>query len=340
LLDEVVGNFEDFLSDRKEGQPFFYWWGPWNTHLKWAKGSGKRLWNINPSDMKQCIPHTLPDIPEIREDLTDYLGECVAFDYALGLLIQELDEIGELDNTVIVVSGDHGMGFPRAKCNLYNLGIHVPLVIRYPAGISQGKVLEDFVSLMDLAPTFLDLAQISIPDEMDGISMVNILNAEKNGLIDTSRDFTVSGIERHVASARAGRRPYASRAIIHSFDGRQYKYIRNFRPDRWPMGTFETGFPDLGASITKSWYIDNYCNEKYSYYIDLAFAKRPYEELYDLRNDPYELINYAEDQAFEVLKMRLSKKLDSVLIATGDPRMVDGGAGISLFDRYPYTISY
>ncbi|MFC0875613.1 sulfatase [Saccharicrinis sp. FJH2] len=337
LFDEVVNNFEGFLSDREEGQPFCYWWGPWNTHRPWAEGSGSKLWNINPDDLIGKLPSGLPDEPEIREDFADYLGEVLAFDYALGLIIQKLEEIGELDNTVIVVSGDHGIpGFPRAKCNLYNFGTHVPLAVRYPSMIDSGRVVEDMVNLMDLAPTFLQLGEVDIPDVMTGKSLVPVMEAPGSGVIDPTRNYVVTGRERHVASARPGNLPYPQRAIIKVIDGKQYKYIRNFKPERWPVGHIGNSFPDLGDGPTKTWYLNNYCNPEYSYYMDLAFAKRPYEELYDLSADPWEVNNLAGQVEMTVIKDELSDQLETVLTETNDPRMAEG---VSVFDRLPYTIA-
>jgi N-sulfoglucosamine sulfohydrolase len=336
LFDEVLGNFEDFLSDRKEGEPFCYWWGPMTTHRDWQQGSGKRIWNLDPDSLIGKMPDYFPDVPEIREDITDYLGECLAFDYGLGLLIQKLEEIGELDNTIIVVSGDHGFAFPRAKCNLYNVGTTVSLAMRYPAMIDSGRIIEDLVNLMDLAPTFLEIGELNIPDVMTSKSLIPILEAHGSGIIDSSRNYVVTGKERQLASARPGNLPYPQRAIIKLMDdGVQYKYIRNFCPERWPMGILEKGFPEGGPGPTKTWYVDNYCNEAYKYYMDLAVAKRPYEELYNLGIDPFELKNLAKDSTYLQLKNYLSSELDSVLIKTNDPRMVEG---ISVFDRLPYTI--
>lgn len=335
LFNEVVKNFDDFLSGREKGQPFCYWWGPWNTHRPWAKGSGMKLWKINPDDLKGKLPASLPDEPVIREDFADYLGECLAFDYALGLILEKLKEIGELDNTIVVVSGDHGIpGFPRAKCNLYNLGTQVPLAVRYPPMVKEGRVVDDFVNLMDLAPTFLEAGGVEIPDVVTGKSLVSVLKSEKSGQIDAERNYVVTGRERHVASARPGNLPYPQRAIIKNINGKQYKYIRNFCPERWPVGHIGNKFPDLDGGPTKKWFLNNYYNTEYSFFVDMALAKRPYEELYDLSTDPWEVNNLAKQVELSDIKDELSNQLDIVLTETNDPRMAEG---VSVFDRLPYT---
>jgi arylsulfatase A-like enzyme len=334
LYNEVVGNFSDFLTSRKSDQPFCYWWGPWNTHRPWQKGSGKTLWGIEPDSLKGKMPSFLPDIPEIREDFADYLGEVQAFDYALGLIIKKLEEIGELDNTIIVVSGDQGIpGFPRAKCNLYNLGTQVPLAVRFPLMIQSGRQIDDFVNLMDLAPTFLEIGGVTPPEVMTGKSIVPLLRATGSGQIDPERTYVVTGRERHVADARDGNLPYPQRSIV----TKKIKYIKNFKPERWPIGSFSKDLKDIDGGPTKAWYLTNYCNPTYKYYMEIAFGKRPYEELYDLENDKWEVNNVVNLPEYQKKKQELSAKLDSILISTGDPRMVGDG---NTFDRYPYTIPY
>ena len=164
ILDETAANFDSFLDARDGDEPFCYWWGPTNTHRVWQQGSGKKLWDIEPDDLKGRMPEFLPDVHEIREDFADYLGECQAVDAGLGVLLAKLEEIGELDNTIIAVSGDHGIpGFPRAKCNLYKLGTEVSMAVRWPEAVTAGRTVDDFVNLMDIAPTFLEIAKTKHP---------------------------------------------------------------------------------------------------------------------------------------------------------------------------------
>ena len=164
LYDEALGNFESFLEDRPDGAPFCYWFGPTNVHRKWIRGSGKALWGLEPDDLKGKLPAFLPDVHTVREDMIDYFGEIMAFDTALGVLLDRLALMGELDDTVVVVSGDHGIpGFTNAKTNLYDYGTNVSLAVRWPGEGKPGRVVTDFVNLMDLAPTFLDIGGVSIP---------------------------------------------------------------------------------------------------------------------------------------------------------------------------------
>lgn len=339
LLEEVRGNFNDFLSDRPKDAPFCYWFGPTNCHRKWTKGSGKALWGIDPDSLEGKLPPFLPDVPEIREDFADYLGEVQAFDAALGLLIGELERMGELDNTLIVVSGDHGIpGFPRGKCNLYDFGVAVPLAVRWGKHIQTGREIDDFVNLMDLAPSFLEVGQQPIPSVMTGRSVVPLLQSNGSGQIDPTRNYVVTGRERHVAKARPGQLPYPQRAIRTA----DYLYIRNFAPERWPMGiapgfglpdgtaprweqlqenTF-AAFGDFDASPTKAYLFENRQQPHMEAFVHYAFGRRPAEELYDLKKDPHQLHNVASLDSYQSTRATLSDSLLTVLRQTGDPRVI------------------
>ncbi|QEL13945.1 sulfatase family protein [Limnoglobus roseus] len=348
LLGQVRGNFADFLTAREKGKPFFYLFGPTTTHRTWIKGSGKALWGIDPDSLKGKLPAQLPDVPEVREDFADYLGEVQAFDSYVGVLMKQLDESGERDRTLVVISGDHGgPGFPGGKCNLYDFGVGVSLVTAWPGG-KGGRVVDDFVSLMDLTPTFLEVGGVKVPDGVQGRSLVDVLKSEKSGQIDSTRTWVVTGRERHVESARAGNLPYPHRALRTA----DYLYVRNFAPDRTPMGdangvtataapdakTLETNtraaFADLDAGPTKAWLILNRNDPKGKSYYDAAFGKRPAEELYDCRTDPDQVKNVAGDPKYAKAKEEMAGRLMKVLKDAGDPRVVDAECR---FDKPPFT---
>ena len=348
ILAQVRGNFDAFLADRKPGQPWLYWFGPTTTHRTWTKGSGKKLWGIDPDSLRGRMPKFLPDAPEVREDVADYLGECQAFDAYVGVLLKRLEQTGELERTLIVISGDHGMpGVPGGKCDLYDSGTAVALVARWP-GAKGGRVVDDFVNLMDLAPTFMEVGGAGIPDAVSGRSIVAQMNAASSGQIDPTRTFVVTGRERHVGAAREGNLPYPMRAIR----TKDFLYVRNFAPDRWPMGApyavtetseptaseleFNTriAFPDMDASPTKAWLVAHRHDAQGKAFYDAAFARRPAEELYDLRTDPTQTNNVAAQASFSAEKNELSRRLMKILTETGDPRVT--GDGLK-FDRPPFT---
>ena len=162
ILDRVRGNFGDFLAARKPGQPRHYFFGPTTTHRTWIKGSGKLLWGIEPDSLNGKLPKFLPDVPEVREAMADYLGECQAVDAFVGVLLKQLEETGDASRTLVVISGDHGMpGVPSGKCNLYDMGVSISLVVRVPGGRG-GRVVDDYVRLPDLAPTFLEMGGVAV----------------------------------------------------------------------------------------------------------------------------------------------------------------------------------
>jgi N-sulfoglucosamine sulfohydrolase len=348
LLNEVRDNFRSFLKARPKDQPFCFWFGPTLVHRKWEKGSGKALWNINPDDLQGKLPAFLPDVPEVREDFADYLGEIQAWDAGVGVILALLAESGELDNTVIVVSGDHGApGFPGGKCNLYDFGVGVSLIACGP-GIPAGRVVDDLVNLMDLAPTFLEIGGVAKAPGMQGRSLLNVLQAKKSGQVDPQRTWVVTGRERHVAAARDKNLPYPQRALRTD----KFLYIKNFQPDRWPMGdpkavtdtkapsaselehnTF-VAFADMDASPTRAWLVAHRNDPKWKWHYNYAFGKRPAEELYDISNDPDQIKNVATDPAYADVKKELAERLLRILTDAGDPRVVDGG---QTFERPPFT---
>lgn len=340
LHDQVRANFDAFLADRKPGQPFCYWFGPTNVHRMWERGSGKALWGIDPDSLRGKLPPFLPDVPEVREDFADYLGEAQAFDAAVGVLIERLEAIGELDNTLIAISGDHGPpGFTHGKCNLYDFGTSVALAIRW-GGAKGGRVVDDLVSLTDLAPTFLEVAGLKALDTMTGRSLVPLLTAERSGKLDPTRTFVLTGRERHVEDARDGYLPYPQRAIRTD----DVLYVINFEPDRWPMGApyrldgndvpdhsalvnnTRITLSDMDSGPTKAWLIEHRDDPKWRRFYELAFAKRPREELYDLKKDPFQVHNVAAEAGYEPLRARLHDQLMAELKRTGDPRVVGDGS--------------
>ncbi len=337
-VDQARQGIRAVLKERATGQPFFYVFGPINAHRPWIRQSGTKLWGIDPEALKGKLPAFLPDIPLVRQDVADYLGEVQALDLLAGCFLEELEKSGELDRTLIALAGDNGMGgMPRGKCNLYDFGVAAPLMIRWSGRAKGGRTVDGFVNLMDLAPTFLEAAGIGRPEGMDGRSLVPLL---ASGARDAARDFVVTSRERHVPTARQGRLPYPSRAIR----TRDYLYIRNFKPERSPMGdpagpdesfSYETltselaTYTDMDASPSKAWVIQNRRNAPR--YFELAFGRRPAEELYDLRKDPDQVRNVVGEAAYGAEKTHLSERLMKVLRATHDPRLEDA------FDRVPYV---
>ena len=345
LLAQVRGNFDAFLADRKPGQPWHYFFGTTTTHRKWIKGSGKKLWGIEPEALKGKMPAFLPDVPEVREDVADYLGECQAVDAYVGVLRARLEAAGELDRTLIVLSGDHGMpGVPSGKCNLYDHGTAVPLVMRVPGG-KAGRVVDDFVCLPDLAPTFMAIGGAKIPDGLYGRSLLNVIRSDRSGQIEADRTWVITGRERHVEDAREGYLPYPMRALR----TKDFVYIRNFAESRMPMGDVKgahtatlaaledntrLGLADMDASPTKAWLVAHRDDPKWKWVYEHAFGRRPAEELYDLRADPDQVKNVAGDPKYAKTRAEMGERLMATLRAANDPRVVGDG---QTFERPPFS---
>jgi uncharacterized sulfatase len=298
---DYAANFGDFLDARPKDAPFCFWLGATEPHRQYDPGRGVRM-GKKLEDVK--VPAFLPDTPAVRSDILDYFSEIDWFDAQLAKALKRLDDSGLAGNTLVVVTSDNGMPFPRAKVNLYDSGTHMPLAMRWPGHISPGQVREDLVSHVDLAPTFFEAAGLPTPDGMVGRSLLQPP--------DPSRDAIFTAMERHVM-ARPDGAGYPMRAIR----TKEYLYIRNYAPDRWP-----TGGPDFTSS-NKEPHGDIDAGPSKTEVVRLgwapALAKRPADELYDVAADPDQMHNLAAERPQEVDRLRT--RLEAYLRQTGDPRM-------------------
>lgn len=316
-------DFRAFLEKRKEGQPFCFWFGSKNPHRPYTDAETYEI-DFNRIE----VPRHLPDHKVVIDDLASYLSEIVAFDNEIETLLQLLASIGEVQNTIVVITSDNGMPFPRGKCNLYDYGVRVPLAICWPAEIEGQRVVDDFVSLADLAPTFLEAAGVAIPIEMSRKGFINVLTEKKtSGLVDLSRDHIVLGRERHSVT-----RPDQGGYPIRSIRTLDYLYIHNLRPDRGPTGD-PPGTADTNPSPTDEFMLDPKNADYVSEYFELCFGRRPEFELYDLRKDPEQLINCAGNSEYDSVRETLSTRLEAYLRLTNDPRITGDGPD---FDSYPF----
>jgi len=316
-------DFATFFSQRQSDRPFCFWFGSQDPHRTYEKGSGLRA-GMKIDDVN--VPDFLPDVPEVRSDILDYFFEIERFDRELGAILKRLEQAGELDNTVVIVTSDNGMPFPRAKTNLYDYGARMPLAIRWPERVPGGRVVDDFVSFTDFAPTILEAAGVEKSTQMTGKSLLSTLTSNAAGRVDKSRDHVVMMRERHTVR-RAGGVGYPMRAI------RTYEhlYIRNYEPDRLPAGE-APNFGDIDDSPTKRYLIDNRESADVKRYFELACGKRPAEELYDMAFAG-QIGNIVQRGAYDPIRADLSSRLDAHLKLTGDPR----ASGMDLkFDSYPW----
>jgi arylsulfatase A-like enzyme len=318
---DYARNFAVFLDDRKPGQPFCFWVGGHEPHRAYEDGAGRRA-GKRVADV--TLPAYYPDSNLIRSDMLDYALEVEWFDTHLGRILDHLEKRGELDDTLIVVSSDHGMPFPRVKGQIYEHGFHIPLAIRWGRKIKPGRVVSDFINVRDFAPTYLAAAGLEIPKSMSGKSFLDVLTSEQSGQVDPTRNRMVVGKERHDLG-----RPHDWGYPVRAIRTPEYLYIHNYEPDRWPVGNPETNFPNCDNSPTKTLIISSFDE-----YYRLCFGKRPAEELYRVAEDPDCVKNLASDPALHSLKNQLREEMEASLRKDEDPRVLGRGA---IFESYKYV---
>lgn len=318
-----------FLDANPENKPFFFWIGIGEPHIPYAKDFGKNS-GIDINRIK--VPDFLPDTPEVRLSLADYLAEIEYADREVKKTLAVLKERGFSDNTLIIFTSDNGLPFPRAKATLYDHGVRMPLIMHWPGNIVPQRFVNDPVSLVDIAPTMLELAGVNVPEEMTGKSLLNIMKSKKSGNIDADRKFVITAVEAHV-TARPKRLGYPRRAIHTG----KWTYIVNYEQERGPAGTLDIvindkwgPFGDVDPTPAKFFVIENRDNSEYKRYYDWTFGKSPREQLFNKERDPYMLNNLANDPEHRKIKQQLEKALNQRLRETGDPRM----DGKSPWDTY------
>ena len=328
-----AANFEDFLNsaNKAKGKSWVFWYGTTEPHRGYEYGVGRRM-GKKLNDIER-VPKYWPDNETIRNDMLDYSIEVEYYDQHLGKIISILHESGQLDNTLIVATSDHGMPFPRVKGQAYEASNHIPMAIRWPKGINgRNRIVNDYVSFADLAPTFIEAAGVRqitpIMQPVTGLSLFDIFRSSKSGRVVASRDHVLIGKERHDIG-RPNNWGYPIRGIIKE----DKLYLHNFEVNRWPSGHPATGYLNCDGSPTKTVILNQRRNGEYHFW-NLNFGKRPQEELFDLKLDVDCVDNLAmSDQHLEI-KDELKAQLFSELKEQGDPRMFGKG---EIFDNYPYS---
>ncbi|MDF3078979.1 MAG: heparan N-sulfatase [Sphingobacteriaceae bacterium] len=329
---DYATNFKNFLGAKPKGQPFFFWFGSKEPHREYEYGSGAAKGSKSLKDIDK-IHQFWPDADSVRMDMLDYAYEVEYFDKQLGRILEVLDQSGEAGNTIVVITSDNGMPFPRIKGFEYELSNHMPLAIRWPNGIQKpGRKIEDFVSFIDFTPTFLTVSGVK-PDAAEhnqpqGKSLTNIFNSNLSDLIDPTRNYVLLGQERHDVG-RPHEAGYPIRSIIK--DG--YMYIRNFEPSRWPAGNPETGYLNTDGGPTKTVILNqNRRSPGNIPFYQLSFAKRGAEEFYNIKEDRDCVKNLINDASLQTRIAAMRSQLLTELKQQGDPRMFGKGY---LFDNYP-----
>jgi hypothetical protein len=328
---DYAANFSDFLDSRKDNQPFCFWYGSHEPHRKYEYGSGIKKGGKQLMDIK-AVPGFWPDNPIVRNDILDYAFEIEHFDNHLVRMLEILEKRGELENTIVIVTADNGMPFPRAKGQVYEYSNHVPLAIMWGKGLKNpGRKIFDFISFIDFAPTLLEIAGVAPGNagmqKITGRSFTDIFSSGKKGFVSKDRKNVILGRERNDVG-RPDDAGYPVRGIIE--DG--YLLLSNYYSGRWPAGNPETGYLDCDGSPTKSLILSMRRAGISAEYWKLSFGKRSDEELYDIGADPECLNNLAGNAGYNSMKRKLHDELYLKLLEQDDPRAYGKG---DIFDKYP-----
>lgn len=332
---DYAANFTEFLKSTK-GKPFFFWYGGLEPHRSYEYGSGLNKGGKKLSDVPDTDIYPFwPKADSVRTDLLDYAFEIEYFDKQLGKMLKQLEENGQLSNTLIVVTSDNGMPFPRVKGQEYEYSNHLPLAMMWADGIKHpGRKIDDYISFIDFAPTFLQLADVRKDKNpmaaITGKSLVDIFSSDQSGIIAKDRNFVLVGKERHDVG-RPNDEGYPIRGIFEE----HMLFLKNFKPDRWPSGDPITGYLNTDGSPTKTLCLNNVyaTDDRFKYWL-WNFGKRPDEELYDIARDPQCMNNLIHQSKYLATIKRLRTKMLAKLTEQHDPRVLGEG---DIFDHYRYS---
>ena len=285
-------------NQRKPGRPFFAQLSISMTHRggHW-KGLRQKLKNpVEPAKVQ--LPPYYPDHPVARDDWATYLDSIQMMDGFVGKILKRLDDEGLAENTVVIFIGDHGRCHVRGKQWLYDGGIHIPLIIRWPGKLKAGLVCDDLVSSIDISATVLKIAGIEPPKYMEGRVFLGP-DAEKRDYIIAARDRCDETYDR-----------------IRCVRTKRYKYIRNFMPER-PYTQInrykERSYPML--PLMRKLHSEGKLTPVQALFMA---PRKPVEELFDLRNDPYEINNLAGSSKHRPILEKMRGILNKWIEETGD----------------------
>ena len=306
------------LRERPKNKPFFIWFAAYDSHRTW----GADNFSVQNSPDKVWVPDFLFDGKETRKDLTSYYNEISRLDYYVGAVEEELERQGIAENTIIIFTSDNGRPFPRSKTRVYDSGMKTPLIIKWPASIRKNITTDALVSIIDLAPTLLELAGIKPGETFQGHSFATLFDSPekefRNYVFSEHNWHDYESYERQVRT-------------------KKYMYIINKRPqfDAW-------GPADAVVSPSMKELYDASKNNSLNRYQKEIFMKPRYEEeLYNCITDPFQHTNIAANRKNQKLKKKLSTVLSNWQADTGDtcpdsltPDHFDRVTGERLFEGF------
>ncbi|MCC2686054.1 MAG: sulfatase [Paenibacillaceae bacterium] len=281
--------------NRKPGQPFFAVFNPSHTHESgmWPEKAAPEVTD----SANVTLPPYLPDTPVTRETLARHYDQLIVSDGKIGEILGQLDEDGLADNTVVILWSDHGEGMPRGKRWLYDSGIRIPLIVRWPGQLAPGTVTDQVVNLVDLAPTVLALTGVTIPSHMQGKVFLGPKKKE--------REYAFAARDRHDEMYD----------MVRAVRDKRYKYIRNYYPELPYL--LHNQYRNRHPVMQEMWRL-HALNQLEGTQAAMFKESRPAEELYDCQEDPHEIRNLADDPAYGDILERLRGKLDDWRQTNGD----------------------
>jgi len=287
--------FEEFFDALPAGRPFWLQFGSTDPHRPYHPGACDP-----PHDPEKVkVPDFLPDTPEIRRDLAMYYDEIARFDRECGELLELLEKRGLADNTLVIMTGDNGMPFPRAKGTCYDPGLRVPLIAWWKGRIQAGRVVDDLIAHVDLPVTWLDAAGIEKPEKMQGRSFLALLEGrpyQKREAVFSERNW------------------HDNFDPIRSVRTERYKLIFNAAPHFPYRPAWDLENSPTWASLKR----EARKGRLKRRHLQLFNRTRPMLELYDIQHDPGEFNNLADDPAHEDVLNKLLKLLSDWMHDTYD----------------------
>lgn len=289
-------NWIPFLKDRPKDKPFFFWLASHDAHRPW--GADDFHITHNPEDIE--VPLFFENTPETRQDMASYYNEIGRFDYFIGEIRNELDKQGVLENTVIIVMSDNGRPFPRCKTRVYDSGMKTPFIVFWPEGIAnKGELSESLISAVDIAPTILEMAGVEIPKKYQGKSFLPVIknpSAEIRTIVFSEHNW--HDYEAHERMART----------------KDFLYVLNSRPNLTNCGPADSKTSPTQHALNKV----RDSGKLTPAQADIFISPRPQEELFDVNNDPLQLVNLASIPLYQNKLKEMRTILTNWQFNTGD----------------------